>query len=417
MVYKMLFVKRKDFTFVLFLFFLCFSVYSSGLKNGFLVDDNNFLSKRYVYDFRSFHDFFTVTKSQHYNPFYFLINIYLFHFFKDNSIAMRLINVVLFYFDCIFIYFFIILSTKNRKLALLTSILFCVHPINSVVVNQITLNTVLIFGIFVLLSLITFWFFIENKKGRRYFYILSMVFYIFSLLCIENALVLPFYLVGLMYFLKKASLKKSFKECVPFFIISVCYIILWFSVVGQVSFLTHNRLMRLSIGSYVASYVKLVGWYISMLFIPSKIVWIYNISPVNNSLWAWGILLLCLLAVFFVLRRYKRSFVSFYFIWFLVGLLSVIPAILAHSYMGFVMEPYWLFFYSIGFFSLFSYFLLKLSEKLNKKLWAGLFVSIILLFVFYTQYYNAVARTEESFCKFWIKVCPRNPILFFVWVL
>ncbi len=407
----MLFSKRRHIVVVSpLLFILCFSLYTSGLKNGFLIDDNNFLSKRYIYDFRSFHDFFTITKSQHYNPFHFLFNMYLFHVFGDNPIGMRVINVVLFYFNCVFIYFFIMLSTKNHKLALLTSILFCVHPINSVVVNPITFNTVLIFGIFVLLSLITFWFFIEQKRGGRYFYILSMIFYIFSLLCIENALVLPFYLVGLMYFFKKTNLQRSFKKCVPFFIISVCYIILWFFIVGHVSFLTHNRLMNISVGSYVASYVKLVGWYISMLFMPFKVVWIYNISPVNNNFWTWVILLLCFLSVFFVFKRYKKSFVSFYLVWFLVGLFSIIPAILAHNYMGFVIEPYWLYFSSIGFFLLLSYFLLKLSRKLDKKLRVGLFVSVIIFFVFYTQYYNAIAKTEESFCKFWIKVCPRNPI-------
>ena len=141
----------------------------------------------------------------------------------------------------------------------------------------------------------------------------------------EGALLFPLYLWSLLYFIRKESWLTALRRCVPFCVLAVLHLFLWFSVTGpQINLFQKIGSINLSWTTYTATLLNLILWYTANLFYPDRIVLIFNLAPQSHWAGLWTLTFLCGLLCLFILifRIWKKNLNSFALTWFLYGFQS-----------------------------------------------------------------------------------------------
>lgn len=131
-------------------------VYANSLKNSFVRDDHIVIvNNDFVKSWKNFPLIFTgdyltpISEIKHlgtrdigsgettYRPVVTISYFIDYSLWKLNPFGYHLTNLLLHIFNAILLYVFINLIAKNKKVALLTSLLFTLHPANSEAVNGI----------------------------------------------------------------------------------------------------------------------------------------------------------------------------------------------------------------------------------------------------------------------------------------
>ncbi len=406
--------KREKTTilFAVFLVFVCLFTYFPNLKNEFSIDDFEFLSCKYCQYFPSFLSFFTRIPPdyQHYNPLNLLINITLFRYLPYDPIFFRLINLGLFYLNCLSLYFLITFLTKNKVISILTSLIFCLHPVNAENLNHITFNIIFLYTLFLQLSFIMLILYLE-KKNKIVYFRMNILFFSISLLLLELSLIYILVIGAFFYLIKKYSFQETVIKCFPFLIVAILYLFLWFSIAGpKTELLGKISDLHLTFFSFIASYTKLVAWYVGNLLVSENLVLIFNMFPLSENILFWDLVFFGFLSgfVFLIFYYWKKDIRTFALVWFILGFIVAIPAMFGHAHMGLVIEPHWFYFTSIGFFLLISILLFQLRSHMNKKFWNLVILSIFIFHYIYSQSYIALAKTEKRYCEYWLRICPNN---------
>lgn len=198
--------KYPNFLAIILIVFLGSAVYVNSLGNGFVYDDelviveNPFLNKleNVKYFFGS--DYFAGSQEFTYRPVLTLSYLLDYHFWKFNPLGYHLTNVVIHILNAILLYFLFLLflgffGTQKLRypIALLASILFVLHPIQTEVVNGVAFREDALFSLFFFLTLI---FFLKTKTTRNpLFYVCSLASYFLALLSKETALIMLFFIL------------------------------------------------------------------------------------------------------------------------------------------------------------------------------------------------------------------------------
>ena len=168
---------------------LAFGIYANSLNNAFHYDDSPtivenpairslaniphfFLSKQ---DFSSDETF---AAPKHYRPV--LLTTYAFNYALGglNPLIYHLTNIVLHSLTAFFIYLLVLLLMENRIAALLSGLLFAVHPLHTEAVNYISARSSILATLFYLLA---FYYFLRYRFGPSQQVSLGL-FYLFALL-------------------------------------------------------------------------------------------------------------------------------------------------------------------------------------------------------------------------------------------
>ena len=221
-----------------------------------------------------------------------------------------------------------------------------------------------------------------------------------------------FYAAFMAFILTKRNFKDTFKLCVPFFLLEFLFFIFWLNLAAPKAFLSRNiQVFHMSFWDFSANYFRLIVWYISNLFVPRDIVFMYDIAPIKDFIWLWNLLGGAFLSGLIVLIFYfKRSMESFSLVLFFSGFLIALPAFAARPEMGFIFEPYWSYFSSIGFFLFIVLILFKMKDRVNKWWWVVLWPIVFVSFFIQTQQLNITAGTQLSYCENWLRKSPGNTI-------
>ena len=346
----------------------------------------------------------------HYRPISRIFRIILYHFFKTKVFYYRITNVLLFSISCFLLFILLKKLFYDETMAFISSLLFCVHPINTIPVNYITAHEVMLFDIFAKLSLILFLRFQENPR-KAIFYVLSIFFYIISFLTQEIMILIPFYLILILYLLRKNPFKKSIALCLPYCLVTVFYFVLRLNFASlQTNIFDKIKNFNITFPSYIASISQLIGWYVSKLIIPRGIILIWNINPIKENLFAHNIIFVSAILIVLLLLIYfgKRDIKSFALLWFLLGFLPVSVICFFYPPMGLIIEPHWFFFSCIGFFILLSQFLVFTKLYINKKVWLLFLCALLMFFGIKTREYNVVWRNQKSYSQYWLTISPNN---------
>ena len=207
----------KKYYFPIIAIILTLIVYTTAFDNDFINwDDDRYVTLNQNLDFTwdNVKTYFTDYYFVMYIPLtmvsymidYSIVGIDSPQFYHAHNILLHLINTLL-------VYFFILLLIKkidNKKAwfyALISAILFGIHPLHVESVTWIAERKDVLFAMYFLASLISYLFY--TKKNNLIFYFLALFLFGLSLLSKSQAVVLPVVLILIDYFTNKISLTKE----------------------------------------------------------------------------------------------------------------------------------------------------------------------------------------------------------------
>lgn len=162
-------------------------------------------------------------------------------------------------------------------IAAITSLLFGVHTLQVESVAWVSAQKVALYSLFFLASLISYVYYVKHK--RKFYFIVSLILFIFSFLSKEQAMVLSVTLVAIDFIMKRNLLdRKVIYEKIPFFALSILF--------GVVSLFSQEKYGAIS-GKEWFSFIDRVAYagysflaYLYKLIIPLKLSAFYP-YPVN----------------------------------------------------------------------------------------------------------------------------------------
>jgi tetratricopeptide (TPR) repeat protein len=92
----------------------------------------------------------------------------------------------------------------------------------------------------------------------------------------------------------------------------------------------------------------------------------------------------------------------------MAGFLPVTLACFSRPNLGFIIEPHWLTYASVGFFLLVSLFLLWMKKHIIKTLWILIVIALIAANISRSRHYNYLWGSEKRYCRYWLTLMPYN---------
>lgn len=313
----------------IFLLFLCFVTYGDILTHRFMVDDRIYIKPAatvFTY-YQDLGDFFKKPFDQHYNPLNYLFETTVFGLFQK-PLPLYLINLLLFYADCVLLFIFVYLISGAYSTALLTSIFFCVHPMTGDMLQHTTYNALLLQAVFIESALIALYLYVKHHKPLFY-YFFSILMVAIALFCHEMIMVFPLYAAALLFFLTDIKIGRMIRLIMPFVFLSMALIVLWLILLNPRVHLENIVLLSPSAFWHSsANFSRVFFWYLGNLFVPRTIVMYCLMPPLHEGIWLWNLLLFgfwagCGLCLFCYA---KRSLEAFALTLFLIGFILTVPA-------------------------------------------------------------------------------------------
>jgi len=417
--YRIFSKKTVNYYFVGFLFILIgFSLYANSFSNQMFWDDDEFILKnRFIKDWQYFPKFFSENLiagsgilSNYWRPALLSIFALEWHLWQDWAVGYHLVNA-LFHVACAILLFFILVYFFHRFwLAFWTAMVFLVHPLQTEAVTYVNSLGDSLSVFFIFLGII---FYLKSHSLRKSFrtklsYFLSLVMYILALMSKETAIIMPALILTIDFFFinSKAALTTRFKAVAksvwPFFILGISYVILratvlnfvnTFNFYNEVNIFTSNFHVRLfTFFRILTVYFKLFFWPIGLHMERSVEIAtsMFSLSVVAGGAIFFGLIFL---AVAYVKRF---PILSFGILWFFISLFPTSNLIVPIN--GLLYE-HWLYLPMIGIFLCF--------------VWLGMFVvkktvfrrGFLIIFVLFLVFLGALTVSRN---KVW-----RNPIIFY----
>ena len=291
---------------------------------------------------------------------------------------------------------------------LITTVLFAIHPMRVESVVWAAERKDVLYSFFFLLALLYYIRYQTYKDRPVFYYLLTLLFFIFSLLSKGQAVVLPFVLILIDYWEKRSFSARLILEKIPFLLLAIVFGLL--ATQAESNSLTTERMMHFTLSErfFYAGY--------NLIAYPFKLLWPYNLScfygyPYKENLWfvklALPVVLIILGFIFYKFRKNRlMMFGVLYFlstIFIVIQLLPIGNAIIADRY---TYIPYLGLFFIIAM-GIDQWIVRKPGKK---KLIIGLLS--IQLFIFAIASY-AQSRTWKNSETLWaqtLKVNPREAI-------
>jgi len=320
--------------------FLAFLVYLPALSAGFIADDHSLILKNPLVigkdpiwkSFTSEYWSITGRKSSFYRPLTTLSYWLDYKFYQEKSIGFHLTNILLHIFCSGLVFLCIYQWCGNYFLALITGLSFALHPAHTQSVSWISGRTDVLATFFMLTSFY-FYLFSKIKTSSGRFLILSALFFFFSLLSKELAIVFPILIILLDLAQErkvKLLIRKHIKFYLSFFVVICFYLLLRYLVLGEIEAGRNNWLnwypgQKLDV-SRVATIFKVYCYYLKTLLYPINLCFESKLSP--SSLWLdpklLSSLVIILLVIFFSgFAWFRLPYLGTGLSWFFVSLLPV----------------------------------------------------------------------------------------------
>jgi len=397
-------------------------VYANSLNNSFSGDDllvivnNDFIKSWENFSYIFSNDYLEKARELSYRPMVTLSYFIDYTVWKLNPLGYHLTNLLLHIFNVILFYFFIHLIIKNKKTALLSSVIFALHPVNTEAVNAVAFREDLLAFLFFISSFILFTNTNNhnNKKNSFLLFSFSIILFLFALFSKEMSITLPLLLILYDYFFTfRMDFKKilfSFKSRYIGYILSVLfYLIVWYFYIGSSDKII-SKYPAPDIYSNILTMIKIIAGYIQWLIFPVNIHFIFQGPFLNtHSLFSpevliGTILIITSLIIAIKIRKTSKE-ISFLIFWFFITLLPVINILPIANIMG----ARYLYIPSISFCALVGTLLVKLpSIKISfissdslKRLSREIILLLLLLYSVFTIIRNISFKNNISI---WLEI-------------
>lgn len=208
-------------------------------------------------------------------------------FFGPNPSAAHFINILLYAFTCLSLFFLLKRIFRNHEiLPLIITLIFLAHPIHTDVVANIKSRDEilsLLFGL--ILCLIFLIRYIDT--GQRRFFILSTFAYIIGIFSKETTLTYLAVISATLFFISDTKLKRIGRLILPYVAVAIVFYIVRnlciSSLPGEEATITDSVLTASSVNPDLAS----IGFYymlqyLRLLLIPYPLVWIYPMGELPH---------------------------------------------------------------------------------------------------------------------------------------
>ncbi|MBI5787847.1 MAG: tetratricopeptide repeat protein [Candidatus Schekmanbacteria bacterium] len=398
--------------------------YWPALTGDFVFDDGRSIVNNYALHIDSFSaaNIERLKSLVHDNRTLSLISLALNYYFgRLNPWGYKLVNLIIHILTALSLYRLSLLTfrlpklqgkyqTMARSIAILTALLFVVHPVNIQAVSYIVQRMTSLACLFFLLTLI---FYLQGRQtagDKRYLYWLPALFFaLCALKSKENSATLPIIiLIYELYFFESTPRPRFILWTLLLFPALIAYYYTRFDL----STVMYTQARHITYGQHLITQLRVIVYYLSLLIFPYPgrlnldydFPWSRHLfSPPTGFL----SLLLVLGLIFLVFYLIKRNrLISFCLIWFLVNLAIESLLVLADT----VFE-HRLYLPGIGILWLLSLGLISATGR-NKAL-SLVIASIVLLFAFWTYQRNLVWADpvrlwEDTVKKSPDKVRPHN---------
>jgi len=390
-----------------------FAVYANSLNGKFIWDDYLLVrNNEHIDKLSNFAKFFTLDTTAgsgvaygFYRPLQLLSYALNYSLWGINVGGYHLTNTILHILVALCVFSLARLLFLNEFLALLSALLFLVHPVQTEAVAYISGRADSLAAIFLLLSLIFYIKYLKINSFKSYFLIL--INFALALLSKENSLALLFLILLYHYVFKE---KINPKKILSLFCVAALYIILRTLVIkGLLPYIPSqdNFLQRIP-GFFVA-----VTDYIKLLILPFGLHmeygnWLFSLfNP--KALLGLAIFLLPLAAIF--KKQQSHKLLSFALGWFFITLLPVSNVIRVN--LSYMME-HWLYLPSIGFFLILSGCIYQIYKKEKLKILAIVMSgSIVLFYALLTVKQNNYWHDDVAFYETTVKYKPNTPRIYY----
>jgi hypothetical protein len=209
-----------------------FAFYSPSLHYDFIysLDDewlitNNENIKHLSWE-RAKHLFFSDRTDLHYHPMTYLSLSFDYYFFGLDVYYYKLHNLLLHLANGVLIYWFILLLYRNKKIAVVTAILFLIAAMNIESITWASCRRQSLSMFYLLLSSITYLKFLASNEKAFSYYVGSIALFSVSVLSKSSGVIFPAVVVLLYYFHKKESfsLKSIIYHTIPFALLSIFFV-------------------------------------------------------------------------------------------------------------------------------------------------------------------------------------------------
>lgn len=433
---------KGNFHRVVILLVVCTSlVYANSLKNSFVWDDyivivnNDFIksyknlplliSKSYLSPFVKigccfFPDGSIGSGETSYRPLVTLSYFIDYSLWKLKPFGYHLTNLVLHIFNTILLFIFIDLIARDKKIALLTSLFFALHPANSEAVNVISFREELLVLILYLSSFILYIKLDNSSRIKKiYFYVFSLILFLLALFSKEMAITLPVLLILYDYYFvfhgRTKELFSRFKSrYIGYIVILLFYILIRFVVIVN----TSEPPAEYPGGSFYTNILtmpKVFATYIKWLLLPIDIHALPESSIlISHSFFdLWALLSIALGIIYIAVAiktRETAKEISLSMLWIFITLLPVSNILPLSNYMA----SRYLYLPSVGFCFLIATLLVRLSAlkiisfspNFSKRFARDTVIIFLLFYSIFTMIRNCVWKNDTSL---WLELVENYP--------
>ncbi len=400
---------KKQLLLLLPLLFVTIFIYSASFKNQFIWDDfylivndatiRSFMNLPFIFKTNLFQ---IIGGSNFYRPLQTISFAFDYFLWGLDPLGYHLTNLMLHLANIVLIYFFVSriftqpfqqqermgrqerAGLKNYDIAFLTSLIFAVHPINTEAVTYISGRADPLCAFFFLSALLFYARFKDTSK--KFLFILSLLFFIFSLLTKEAVLIFPLILIlyDAMILKENRVMVRSIKLYTPYLFIIIIYVIYRLFFLG----LPFKFLAHISFKPYLLTLPKILILYLGLLLFPINL-YMERIESLIGS--AWSLLfivplitIICAIWLFQIFyRRSKPLFFCAGF--FFITLLPVLNILVINA----MMAEHWLYLPSIGVYAILSFGLVKIVDFQAPLIKQGILAkSAVIVFIGFLSFFS-----------------------------
>lgn len=246
--------------------------YIASFSNTFTNWDDpiNILQNPYItsFNFANIKAWFTVPLLGMYSPLVYFSYAIDYSISNLNPFCYHLSNLILHLINIYLIQLLLFQLIRNRSVALILTLLFAIHPLIILGVTPLSIRSNLLYTLFFLLALRSYFNYIQNGQRRSDIY-LTLIFFLLSIFSKSAAVIFPIVLLGVDYFFKRRFSLKLLFEKIPFLAISILtgLVSLYFRKDIGASFNDYNLFDKVFLSFYSLSYYSF-KWFFPFHFSP-----------------------------------------------------------------------------------------------------------------------------------------------------
>ena len=391
-------------------------VYGKAINGKFIWDDESLIQDNLgIRDFSKALNLYTQdiggggyeNRYGFYRPF--TMTVYAVEYFlgKLNVEIYHITNIIVHILTAFSVYLLVSLILNNSPVALLTGVLFLIHPVQTEAVAYISGLGDPLVALFLIWSFIFYIKYLSSRK--KTFYVLALFTYFLAFLSKENSLVFPATILLYHYAFKK---KLRIKEFLPVLFMTFLYLVLRFtllkSALPQTEIIYWQVWIRRVPGFFAA-----ISNYIRILILPfdlhmgygNRFFKLYDYRVITGFVMASSLL------GYAFLRRKKDSLLLFSAFWFFITLL---PSSSIYPINAFYMAEHWLYLPLVGFCLMIAKWLSDLYKNGKLKKWALFLMFCVTLFwSVLTMQQCGYWRDPETFYKRILRYAPWYPQIYY----